>query len=148
LKKKYILDTSVLIDNPECIKLLRNGEENEIYIPKIVIEEIDNLKHKDNKKYLALRVIDALEKYKKYYQILNTEKYPEVSNDNKILEEIKKLPNIDQYTFITNDRLFKIKSEKEYIKTEDFKTSNPFKTETEKYTGFIDLYDDDGKKEN
>ncbi len=148
MEKNYIIETSVLMDNPESIKLLRNGNENNIYIPKTTIEEIDSLKHKENKKYLALKVIDAIEKYKDLYEILDTEKYSLESNDNKILKEIKKLDNIEKYTFVTNDRLFKIKCEKEGIVTEVFKTSNPFKSETEKYSGFIELYGENGKIED
>lgn len=46
MKKNYIVDTNVLLDNPDCIKILRNGEENEIYIPYIVLLELQKLKSK------------------------------------------------------------------------------------------------------
>lgn len=41
MKKNYVLDTNVLIHNPNC---LEKFEENNIYIPFPVIEELDGLK--------------------------------------------------------------------------------------------------------
>jgi PhoH-like ATPase len=40
-RKAFILDTNVLIYDPEC---LRRFEENDVVIPMLVIEELDNLK--------------------------------------------------------------------------------------------------------
>jgi len=45
--KKFILDTNVIISDPQCIKKF---EENEIHIPLIVIEELDKLKKGQDEK--------------------------------------------------------------------------------------------------
>jgi PhoH-like ATPase len=41
-KKIYVLDTNILLDNPDC--LMESFDENDIVIPLTVIEELDNLK--------------------------------------------------------------------------------------------------------
>jgi PhoH-like ATPase len=41
MKKNYILDTNVLVHDPNC---LEKFEDNVILIPLIVLEEIDGLK--------------------------------------------------------------------------------------------------------
>lgn len=43
MKKTYVLDTNVLLDDPNCIRAF---EENDLVIPLIVIEEIDRFKDK------------------------------------------------------------------------------------------------------
>ncbi len=43
-KKNFVLDTNVLIENPKCITALRNGLENNVYIPYTVLTELDKLK--------------------------------------------------------------------------------------------------------
>lgn len=45
--KKFILDTNVIISDPNCIKKF---EENEIHIPLIVIQELDKLKKGQDEK--------------------------------------------------------------------------------------------------
>lgn len=47
MNKKFILDTNVIISDPQCIKKF---EENEIHIPLIVIEELDKLKKGSDEK--------------------------------------------------------------------------------------------------
>jgi len=147
LKKKYILDTNVLIDDPLSIETLRNGIENEIYIPKTVIDELDGLKKNASKRPQVLRVLDELEKHKDYIQILDTLDYAD-KPDNKILKEILTLRDSEKYTFVTNDRLFRLKAEKKGINVEEYKASNPFLVDSEKYTGFVELYTKDGKVED
>jgi len=44
MQKDYIVDTNVLIDNPEALLILRNGKENNVYVPNHVLAELDNLK--------------------------------------------------------------------------------------------------------
>lgn len=59
--KKFILDTNVIISDPNCI---RKFEENEIHIPLIVIEELDKLKKGQDEKArnarMFSRTIDKL----------------------------------------------------------------------------------------
>jgi PhoH-like ATPase len=147
LKKKYILDTNVLIEDHLSIETLRNGVENEIYIPKTVIDELDGLKKNASKRPQVLRVLGELEKHKDYIQILDTLNY-EDKPDNKILKEILTLQDNEKYIFVTNDRLFRLKAEKEGLNVEEYKASNPFLVDSEKYTGFVELYTKDGKNED
>jgi PhoH-like ATPase len=129
------------------IEILRNGVENEIYIPKTVLDELDGLKKNVAKRQQVFRVLDELEKHKDYIQILDTLSYEERS-DNKILNEIQNLQDKEKYTFVTNDRLFRFKTEKAGINVEEYKASNPFMVDSEKYSGFIELYNEKGKIED
>lgn len=147
MKKKYILDTSVLLDDHKSIEILRNGVENEIFIPKKVLDELDGLKKNNAKRQQVLRVLEELELHKDHVTVLKTGEY-EDKPDNKILEEIIKLDGFTEYTFVTNDRLFRLKAEKEGLSVEEYKSSNPFLVESEQYTGFIELYNDRGKVED
>lgn len=47
MKKTYILDTNVLIQAPYAVECF---EENEVILPMTVLEELDNLKKKREKK--------------------------------------------------------------------------------------------------
>ena len=40
MKKTYVLDTNVILENPDCIH--ESFDENDLVIPLIVIEELDN----------------------------------------------------------------------------------------------------------
>jgi len=42
VKKQYVLDTNILLDNPDVI--INGFEENDLIIPLTVIEELDNQK--------------------------------------------------------------------------------------------------------
>lgn len=61
MKKTYVLDTNVLVHDPECIFKF---EDNDIVIPITVVEELDKLKkgHGDipYSARSALRIIDSL----------------------------------------------------------------------------------------
>ncbi|MDY0215180.1 MAG: PhoH family protein [Bacilli bacterium] len=147
MKKKYVIDTNVLLDDHKSIEILRNGVENEIFIPRTVLDELDGLKKNAAKRQQVLRVMDELELHKDHIQILDTLHY-ENKPDNKILEEITLLEDFKKYTFVTNDRLFRLKAEKEGVDVEPYKTSNPFMVDSERYTGFIELYNEHGKVED
>ena len=88
--KDYILYTNVLIEDENCIVNLRNGEENNIYIPSTVIEELDKLK--DKKPRLKTRVFKAIDKLNEHLDEISILRAPagakENSEDNKIIEEI------------------------------------------------------------
>jgi PhoH-like ATPase len=148
MKKNYILDTNAIFEDlGQCIEILRNGKENKVYIPKIVFDEFDKLKMNPTKRVQVIQIIDNLIKYKDYFEILNIGKYDD-SPDNKILKEINSLKNKEKYTFITNDKLFRLKAIKNNIITEEYKSANPYQTESEKYNGFIELYTKEGKRKD
>jgi PhoH-like ATPase len=143
MKKNYVLDTNVLLENENCIKILRNGEENGIYIPATVIEELDTLKRDKRKRHQVMRAIHALSEYKDYITIIHNGTKHE-SPDNFILKEIQaNIDKIENPIFVTNDNLLRFKAEKMNIPSEDFKDSNPFQSESQRYTGFVNV--DDGE---
>jgi len=141
MKKKYVVDTNVLLDDENAIKILRNGEENEIFIPNTVLKELDLLK-KDNKiKHKVYAAIRSLDEYKDIIKILdkpfiegNQEQF---LNDELILLEIK-FSKINDLILVSNDLMFRLRAYKEGINSEPYKTSMPFKAESQKYQGFIE----------
>ena len=74
MKKKYILDTNVLLHDPSAITRF---DDNEIIIPMIVIEELDNFKTAADERGKSARVvsryIDALRLKGKIAQGVKTE---------------------------------------------------------------------------
>jgi PhoH-like ATPase len=146
-QKKFILDTNILLEDENCIEVLKNGVENKIYIPKKTIDELDGLKKNPNKRHLVLKILNKLEEYKDYINILDTGKYSNDSPDNMILNEILSLEDWKEYTFVTNDKIFALKAYKEGLDVEEYKKSNPNLSESELDSGFIDLYTEDGKRD-
>jgi PhoH-like ATPase len=144
MKKNYVLDTNVLLENEKCIEILRNGEENDIFIPATVIEELDRLKRDRRKRHQVNRAVEALKEHKEHVTIIyNGIKYE--TADNFILKEIQaNLDKVDSPIFVTNDNLLRFKAEKLGIESEDFKDSNPFQSESQRYTGFVNI--DEGEE--
>lgn len=139
MKKNYILDTNILMENENCIDILRNGEENNVYIPATVIEELDRLKTKPNKRHEATRAIRMLhENIDKVEIISNGVAHP--SADNNILKEIHhNLDKVDNPIFVTNDEMLRFKALKKDIQSEVLKDSNPFTSESQRFTGFVNV---------
>lgn len=136
-KKAYAIDTSVLLENPKSIEILRNGVENDIYIPAGVIAELDGLKKNPRVNHVVKDVVTELDKYKDVIHIIAPKSIK--TGDDTILNQVllyneSKLPLI----FVTNDKLLAIRAHKLNIKTEDFKESNPYQSESQTYSGFID----------
>lgn len=139
MKKNYVLDTNVLLDNEKCIEILRNGEENNIYIPATVIEELDKLKGNKNKRHQVTRAINALIEHEDHIKILHNGVKHE-SPDNNILKEIEaNIDKVDEPIFVTNDKLLRFKTGKRGIVADEFRDSNPFQSESQRYTGFVDV---------
>jgi len=144
MKKNYVLDTNVLLDNENCIEILRNGEENNIYIPATVIEELDKLKGNQKKRHQVTRAINVIRENFEYVTIIHNGVKHE-SPDNSILREIQS--NQDKITdaiFVTNDNLLRFKAQKLGIESEEFRDSNPFQSESQRYTGFVNV--DEGEQ--
>ena len=148
MKKNYVLDTNVLLENENCIEILRNGEENEIFIPATVIEELDKLKRDKGKRHQVMRAIEALEEHKEHIKIISNGVKHE-SPDNNILKEIQSnMDKIDEPIFVSNDKLLRFKATKQEIASEEFRYSNPFQSESQKYTGFVDVESGDEYEKN
>jgi predicted ribonuclease YlaK len=133
MKKTYVIDTNVLLDDPSCIKTLRNGEENNIVLPWTVISELDRLKRDPKKRELVIKAADAI--LEELPNITVTGKVPE-SNDVTILKEIID-SKIEDPILVTNDHLLRVVSLLHGIKGEEYRSAKPIQSESEKYTGYI-----------
>lgn len=145
MQKAYILDSSVLLEDANCIEILKNGEENLIYIPHEVLLEIDGLKKNSQKGHLAREAISKLYEFRDFIEILETK--TTTKNDTRILDEILfHKPTLEKQHplfFVTNDLLLALRAEKNGIQTQSYKSCLPFQSESQKYTGFINLDEGD-----
>lgn len=144
MKKKYILDTNVLLDDLNVISVLRNGDENDIYIPYSVLVELDRLKGKVEKSYLIFPVLDVL-KTTDYIQYIRNpnEKYDtDKTYDETIIRDIIYFKDNEKFDedliVVTNDKIFGLKLDSLGIKNQVYKASIPFQSDSEKYSGFDD----------
>ena len=139
MKKNYVLDTNVLLENEKCIEILRNGDENNIFIPATVIEELDKLKGNKRKRHQVTRAVEALREHAEHITVISNGVKHE-SPDNYILKEIHaNADKVPDAIFVTNDNLLRFKAQKQDITSEEFKDSNPFQSESQRYTGFVDV---------
>jgi PhoH-like ATPase len=141
-KKNYILDTNVLIENPNSILSLRNGQDNEIYIPYHVLIELNKLKTNPRLRHIVAKVIDVLLENKDHLHFIRNDSsispFTEEIVDNFILEEIKASTDIKNPILVTNDRILQLQASLLSIASEEFKDSKPFESESQLYTGFSD----------
>ena len=151
MTKKYIIDTSVLIDNPDCIEILRNGEENEIFLPYSCILELNKLKDKKSElTYTISKIGTVLENDDKVKVIKHKEiKYEEatIGDENVIKDIMLFISQTDSsercnIRVVTNDKYFRIRLKVEGIGSESFKSSHPVLSPSQLYTGFIELDSD------
>lgn len=145
MKKSYILDTNILVDDEKCIENLKNGVENKIYIPNTAIEELDKLKDKKpHLKSKIFKVIDEIENHREEITILYANGEKEAEPDNQILNEISQnIKKMHQPVIVSNDKILRTKAYFRGFNTEVYKRQIPFKHESENYTGFIEPYTDD-----
>lgn len=136
--KNFIIDTNVLLDNPNAIEIIKNGKNgkdtNKIYISKTTIDELDGLKKNIKLKPQVKAVIQKLHQFKNDIIIIGRD-YKK-SNDEKIVNDIAEVTNP---IFVTNDKLLQFKVFKRDIEVQDFEGSIPFKSESQRYTGFVDV---------
>ncbi|MBI1388725.1 MAG: AAA family ATPase [bacterium] len=135
MRKNYVIDTSVLLDNPSCIQILRNGAENEIFLPHTVIHELDGLKNDKRLAPIVSRVVDEIESHD-YVKLIgaNGKKNPS-HGDQEILNEVRDA-GIQEPIIVTNDKLFRVLCRYHNIKSEPFEQSIPYQSESQIYTGF------------
>ncbi len=139
-KKNYILDTNVLIENPYSILSLRNGEDNNIYIPYHVLLELNQLKTNPRIRHIVSKVVDVLLDNKASIRFIHNDssisKFSDELVDNHILNEITASADIDDPILITNDKILQLQAGLANIKSEGFRDSIPFESESQLYTGF------------
>lgn len=134
MRKNYVVDTSVLLDNPKCIQILRNGSENDIYLPYTVVRELDGLKKDKRLATVVSRVVDEIES-NEFIKLIGSESPQSGEGDLQILQEIKQSEIADPI-LVTNDKLFRVLCKYHHIVSEPFEGSIPYQSESQLYTGF------------
>jgi PhoH-like ATPase len=138
IQKHYVVDTNVLLEDPEALSKLRNGNENKIYIPYHVLLELNKFKKSSKLGHIVSRVIQYLNDHPDHYKILNASG---VANayaglvDNFILKEILN-SGLKKPILVTNDKIFRLQAGLQGVKSEIYKESVPFKSEAEHFTAF------------
>ncbi|WP_320174387.1 PhoH family protein [Maridesulfovibrio sp.] len=138
-QKNFVLDTNVLIENPKCITALRNGVENNVHLPYTVITELDKLKRDPRIGHIVSQAVRSILKDDKI-SILSpefAEKLGSLSPDDRILKETLNA-SIDDPILVTNDRILQIKAGIHNLTWEEYKDSDPFRSDSQMYTGFVD----------
>lgn len=138
MQRKYHLDTNVLMEDEKAIENLRNGEENEIYIPITVIDELDRLSKVNEKRPKAKAAIQDILNNKEHINFTGNIREL-ICNDDIILSTLCD-PKYKEDTLVTNDTILQLKAYINGINAEGYRSSIPFRSESQKYTGFIDWY--------
>lgn len=148
-KKFFILDTNVLLEDINAIDILTgNDNDNVIVIPYSVIVEMDRVKENNNKAHLVSSAIDKINSNEKIVFIKRDDLiYDKLScKDESIIEDIKafisflKTNNIENVEpiVISNDKIFRKRIKIELgIQVQEYKSSSPFKTDVDLYTGYV-----------
>jgi PhoH-like ATPase len=142
--KHYIVDTNVLLEDPNALFKLRNGNENSIYLPYHVLLELNKLKKDQRLGHTVTEVVQNLSSYPGDFKILKAKTIAKsFSNlvDSHILKEIRE-SGLDQPILITNDKIMQLQAALYGIKSESYQDSVPFKFEDEYYTGFVKCRDE------
>jgi PhoH-like ATPase len=136
VQKNFVIDTNVLLENPKCMRVLRNGNENRIVLPYTVLEELDKLKKDNRLSHLVAQTVGEIEADKDITILSPSSKSPTNGiNDDRIIAEIMQ-SDVQDPILITNDRIMQIKARMHNIVSEYYKDSHPFKSESQTYTGF------------
>jgi PhoH-like ATPase len=138
-QKNYIIDTNVLLEDPNSLAKLRNGDENHIFIPYHVLLELNKFKKNPKLGHIVSRVVEYLIDNPDSFRVLNC---PSVADpfanltDQFILDEIQ-ASGVEKPILVTNDRIFQLQARLRGISSEIYKESVPFKSEAAYFTGFV-----------
>jgi PhoH-like ATPase len=137
--KNYVIDTNVLLEDPQALIKLRNGNENRIFIPFHVLLELNKVKKDPKLRHIVARVVDCLTENPDAFQVLDPAVVADpFANrvDKFILDEIAG-SGVAEPILVTNDRIFQLQARLRGIRSEVYKESVPFKSEAEYFTGFV-----------
>lgn len=137
--KNYFVDTNVLLDDPGALFKLRNGNENQIFIPYHVLLELDKFKKDPRLGHIVAKIIQNLSDHPEQFTVLHTDQVaPSFSQqvDTHILQEIQ-TSRQDSPILVTNDKVMQLHAAMHGIRSENYKDSAPFKSEAEHVTGFV-----------
>lgn len=164
MKKTFVLDTNVFLDDPEAFF---GFEDNDVVIPSVVIEEVDNKKRMQddvgrNARTFARRLDNLREQAPLNIGVktpgggtLRVEMnhqhnpdiarfFPQVNNDNRILSvaytlnEQKKASG-ELVIIVSNDTIVRIKADSLGIKAESYRNVQVVDSEDRLYQGFREI---------
>lgn len=142
--KSYVVDTNVLLDDPNALFKLRNGKENRVFIPYHVLLELNKFKKDPRLGHIVAKVIRHLSDNPDQFTILSTKDVaaPFAQQvDNHILGEIRD-SGLDAPILVTNDKILQLQATLQGVHSENYKDSVPFKSEAEYVTGFVENRED------
>jgi PhoH-like ATPase len=165
MKKIYVLDTNVLLQDPNAVFAF---EDNEVIIPAVVLEEIDSKKRNAdelgrNARYVS-RLLDGLRGRGRLHDGVTLDSggtvkvelnhrsfakmqdvFGEITNDNRILAvalnyhaEEQQKENPAPVILVSKDTLVRIKADVLGLMTEDY-LNDRFISDSELYTGYTTL---------
>lgn len=158
--KIYVIDTNVLIQNPEA---LLSFDDNQVVLPVVVLEELDHLKTSEGERgrnaRAAIRILEDLRLKgdllagiklesqgmirveKNFVNVQLPEDLPEEKMDNRILKVCKGLSERadEQVILVTKDILLRIKAQIIGICAEDY-TAEQVVDYSGQYKGRIEVY--------
>ena len=138
-RKNFVVDTNVLLEDPDCLRKLRNGVENDVYIPYHVLLELNKFKKDNRLGHIAAKVVRNLLEDQAAFTVLDAEEVAEPFADlvdSFILDEVEKSA-LDEPILVTNDKILQLLAAKRGIPSEFYRESVPFKSDAEYYTGFV-----------
>lgn len=160
MNKIYVLDTNVLVQAPHA---LMSFEENEVVLPLVVVEELDNLKKDEGEKGANVReAIRLLERFRErgnllegvetlhggririernYLDVPLSPDLAEYKSDNRILKVCLGLTREHDrnVVLVTKDILLRIKAQLLGVRAEDFAAEQVGKQD-EQYCGRAEVY--------
>lgn len=143
-QKHFVVDTNVLLEDPNAIKKLRNGNENLVFIPYHVLLELNKFKKDPRLGHIVTKVVKHLSEYSDDFTVLKSNGIAKSFSDlvdNFILDEIQ-ASGIVEPVLVTNDRMLQLQASLRGIQSEQYRESTPFHPATEYYTGFVSSKED------
>jgi PhoH-like ATPase len=160
MKKFYVLDTNVLLSDPNAIYTF---QDNDVIIPTVVLQELDSKKKLmdelgRNARYVS-RQLDKLREKGKLHEGVSlpsggtlkvttpppeSEVYETFLDDSvdtaivSLANEIQKLNPDRVVTIVSRDVNVRIKADK-YVQAEDYLNDKVISAKDDKYTGFTEL---------
>ncbi len=140
MKKNYVLDTNALLEDPNCIEVLRNGEQNNVGIPFHVILELDRLKKEPRVQHLVAAAVESIQRNLDWVKILRRPGDGDHADnmDMVILREIREGCADQPPILVTNDRILQLIARISGIDSEEYKSSHPYQSDSQLYTGFTE----------
>lgn len=150
--RHYIIDTNILITDPNAITNLLDGGSNKVTVPINVLMELDKLKNDIKVGYLARNATNELIKLRDAGKvtIIGSDSEEWITSylsspDGKIVDNIlkSKLNPKDENIFLTNDNIFSITADqiftkkKTKIKVESYNTKGEYISDPVLFNGFL-----------